>query len=287
MDAMPDFDPETYTADSRQIWNAAAARYEKLSSSLFGPVTEEFLEFIGVRKGWRVLDVACGPGIASRAAASRAARAGSVLAVDLAPGMIELAASRPAQKRAAPIEYRVMDAQKLELPDASFDAALSQLGLMLFARPDAALREMRRVTAPGGPVACLVQGRRSAMLFTALIMDAIIARAPHLKSPRGAPTLYAFGSDGVLEERFTQAGLTEIVTKRLTGIFRFSSPEDYWNALTEGAGRTGAMLRSLPPETQAKIKADVLRRAAKRRVRSFVEIPYEFVMARGLTPAIR
>lgn len=287
MESMTDFDPETYTADSQKIWNAAAARYEKMSSSLFGPVTEEFLEFIGVRKGWRVLDVACGPGIASRAAARRATQKGSVLAVDLAPGMIELAASRPAQKRAAPIEYRVMDAQKLEVPDASFDAALSQLGLMLFARPDAALCEMRRVTAPGGPVACLVQGRRSAMLFTALIMDAIVSRAPHLKSPQGAPTLYAFGSDGILEERFTRANLTEIVTKRLAGIFRFSSPEDYWNTLTEGAGRTSAMLRSLSPEIQAKIKADILRRAAKRRVRSFVEIPYEFVMARGLTPVIR
>ncbi|MEK7383585.1 MAG: methyltransferase domain-containing protein [Elusimicrobiota bacterium] len=284
---MSDFDPETYTAEQRAAWNEAAPRYEALSSSLFEPVTEEFMDFAGVRKGWHVLDVACGPGIASRAAARRAAQTGSVLAVDLAPGMVKLASSRPAGKRSAPIEFRVMDAQKLELPDASCDAAICQLGLMLFARPDAALAEMRRVVVPGGPVACLVQGRRSAMLFTALVMDAIIARAPQLRAPKGSPTLYAFGPDDILEEHFSRAGLTEMATRRLSGVFRFPTPEDYWTRMTEGAGRTGAMLRSLASEVQLKVKADVLRRAAKRKVGRAVEIPYEFVVARGLTPMIR
>ena len=284
---MTDFDPESYTAEQRAAWNEAAPRYETMSSSLFGPVTEEFLDFAGLRKGWSVLDVACGPGIASRAAARRVAEKGSVLAVDLSPSMVELAASRPAQKRLAPVEFRVMDAQTLELPDASRDAAICQLGLMLFARPDAALAEMRRVVAPGGTVACLVQGRRSAMLFTALVMDAIIARAPQLRAPKGAPTLYAFGPDDILEEAFARAGLTEMVTRRLSGAFRFPTPEDYWSCMTEGAGRTGAMLRQLTPEVQAKVKADVLRRAAKRKVGRAVEIPYEFVAARGFAPRLR
>jgi ubiquinone/menaquinone biosynthesis C-methylase UbiE len=284
---MSDFDPDAYNEDSRATWNEAAPRYDKLSAALFGPVAEEFAVFTGLRKGWRVLDVACGPGLASRAAARRAGEKGSVLASDFAPEMIALASSRPPEKRAAPIEWRVLDAQKLPLADASFDAVICQLGLMLFARPDAALAEMRRVAAPGAPVACLVQGRRSAMLFTALVMDAIVARAPHLRAPKGAPTLFAFGPDGILEEAFTRADLTEIVTKRLTGTFRFASPEEYWATMTEGAGRTGAMLRSLSPELQVKVKADVLRRAAKRRVGGFVEIPYEFTLARGFAPSRR
>lgn len=284
---MSDFDPATYTTEQRAAWSEAAPRYETMSSSLFGPVTEEFMDFAGLRKGWRVLDVACGPGIASRAAARRVTEKGSVLAVDLAPGMVELAASRPAPKRSAPIEFRAMDAHKLPLPDASFDAVICQLGLMLFARPDAALAEMRRVVVPGGPVACLAQGRRSAMLFTALVLDAIVSRAPHLRAPKGAPTLYAFGPDDILEEHFSRAGLTEMVTRRLVGAFRFPTPEDYWNCMTQGSGRTGAMLRTLPPEMQLKIKADVLRRAAKRKVGRAVEIPYEFIVARGLAPMIR
>ncbi len=287
MKSMSEFDPAVYHEESRASWHEAAPRYDKLSAALFGPVADEFMDFVGLRKGWRVLEAACGPGVATRAAARRLGEKGSVLATDFAPGMIELASSRPPEKRGAAVEWRVLDAQKMDLPDASFDAVICQLGLMLFARPDAALAEMRRVAKPGAPVACLVQGRRTAMLFTALVMDAIVARAPHLRAPKGAPTLFAFCPDGILEEAFTRANLTEIVTRRQTGVFRFGSPEEYWATMTEGAGRTGAMLRSLSPELQAKVKADVLRRAAKRRVGAFVEIPYEFAMARGLAPSLR
>jgi ubiquinone/menaquinone biosynthesis C-methylase UbiE len=287
MPAMAEFDSDAFTADSRAAWGEAASRYDKLSAALFGPAAAEFMAFAGLRKGWRVLEVACGPGVATRAAARRLGEKGSLLSTDFSPEMLAVAATYPPEKLSAPVERRAMDAQKLDLPDASFDAVICQLGLMLFARPDDALAEMRRAAKPGAPVACLVQGRRSAMLFTALVLDAIVSRAPHLRAPKGAPTLYAFGPDGVLEEAFTRAGLTEIVTKRLTGVFRFASPEEYWATMTEGAGRTGAMLRSLAPEVQAKVKADVLRRAAKRRVGGFVEIPYEFAMARGLAPSRR
>lgn len=284
---MTAFDPEAHTAESLAAWNAAATRYAKLSSSLFGPTAEAFIEFAGIRKGWSVLDVACGPGIASRAAARRAADKGKVLAVDLAPEMIKEAAGSKNNDGSAPIEYRAMNAEKLDLPDKSFDAVICQLGLMLFARPHAALAEMRRVAKPGTPVACLVQGRRTSMLFTALVMEAIVQRAPHLRAPAGAPTLYAFGADKIMEEAFAKAGLTEIVARRLNGTFRFATPEEYWNTITEGAGRTGAMLRSLPQETQNKVKADVLRRSAKHRDGKSLAIPYEFTMARGFAPVQR
>lgn len=281
---MTEFDPEAFTADATRTWSDAAPRYDQLSARLFAGITSEFVEFAGLRKGWRVLDVASGPGIAARAAARKAGETGAVTAVDLAPGMVALASARPAEKRAALIEWRVMDSKKLDLPDGSFDAVICQLGLMLFAEPDAALAEMRRVAKPGAPVACLVQGRRSHMLFTALVMDALVSRAPHLRAPKGAPTLYAFGTDGVLEESFSRAGLRELVTRRLEGVFRFKSAEDYWETMVGGAGRTRAMLDSLDEATRNKVKADVVRRAGKRRAGSFVEIPYEFAMARGFAP---
>src|SRR5687768_15799209 len=90
------FDPAAHTAESRAVWNEAAERYEKLSNALFGKTAEEFVEFAGLRKKWRVLDVACGPGIASRAAAARIDEKGSVLAIDLAPAMLERAKAAPA-----------------------------------------------------------------------------------------------------------------------------------------------------------------------------------------------
>ena len=275
------FDAAGHTAKARAIWDEAAERYEKLSNTLFAPTAEEFVAFAGLKKKWRVLDVACGPGIASRAAAVRIDEKGSVLAVDLAPGMLARAKAAPIPKRAAPIEFSEMDVHALPLADNSFDAAISQLGLMLFAEPDKALSEMTRVTKPGGIVACLVQGRREKMLFTSLILHAIVESDPSLRAPYGAPTLYTFGPDGALDSAFARAGLLEISTKRLTGTFRFASPEDYWTTMTASAGSTGAMLRSLSEKNQAWVKKTVLRRAAKNKSGSGIAIPYEFMMARG------
>ena len=133
------FDPAAHTAEAREVWSESAERYEKLSNSLFAKTAEEFVEFAGLRKKWRVLDVACGPGIATRAAAARIDEKGSVLGVDLAPGMLARAKAVPAAKRCAPIEYAEMDVHDLQLETGSFDAAISQLGLMLFAQPDKAL----------------------------------------------------------------------------------------------------------------------------------------------------
>jgi ubiquinone/menaquinone biosynthesis C-methylase UbiE len=275
------FDPTELTAQSRQVWNEAAQRYEKLANALFAQTAEEFVAFSGLKKKWRVLDVACGPGIASRAAAARLDEKGSVLGIDLAPRMLERARAVAAAKRAAPIAYAEMDVHALSLPDSSFDAAISQLGLMLFAEPDTALAEMTRVVKPGGVVACLVQGRREKMLFTSLVLHAIVEADASLRAPQGAPTLYTFGPDGALDAAFARAGLLEISTKRLNGTFRFASAEEYWTTMTEGAGRARTMLDSLTEKDQNWVKKTVLRRALKNKVGSRLEIPYEFIIARG------
>lgn len=279
------FDPAAHTDASRRSWTETAEAYERLSERLFAASAAEFVRFAGIRKGWRVYEAACGPGVATRAAAKAAGEKGFVLATDLAPGMIARAKAAPPPPRgSAPIEWRVMDAEEPDLPAASFDAAICQLGLMLFGRPDAALAGMVRAVKTGGVVACLVQGRREKMKFTSLVLETIVEFEPDLKAPPGAPTLYRFGHDGALEEIFAAAGLVEISTKRLSGDFYFPSAEEYWTTMTEGSGRTGAMLRSLDEETQAKVKKKVLRRAENYKRGRGVAVPYEFAMARATVP---
>lgn len=256
-----------------------------MSAELFASSVAELLAFAQLRRAMSALDVACGPGMVTRAAAQKLGADGKITGVDFAAGMIEQASAAANAPRDAKITWAVMDAHKLEFPNGTFDAVLCSLGLMLFADPQSALNEMRRVARPGATVACMVQGRRSHMMFTSLVLDAIVARAPQLRAPKGAPTLYAFGSDGVLETSFMQAGLIEISTKRISGVFKFSSAEEYWNTMVEGAGRTRQMLESLTPEVRAKVQADVLRRAARRKSGRAVQIPYEFVLARGHVPA--
>lgn len=274
--AAPAFDPDAYTKDARKSWDEASPRYKDLSARLFGPVTEPFLKLAALKPGWKVLELACGPGTATAAAAHAVGPKGFVTATDLSPQMLALGRALAIPNA----EFREADAQALAFPDASFDAVLCQLGLMLFARPEKALAETKRALKPGGVAAFLVQGTAEGMVFTSLLMKIMVKHAPELKVP-GAPTLYSFGGPGVLAKTLSAAGFTAVEDKRLSGTFPFESPEHYWQTMAEGAGRTGAILRTLPQTTQASVKSETLKAAGTFAAPGGIALPYEFVMARG------
>lgn len=105
-----------------------------------------------LRPGWRVLDVATGPGTVVVPAAKAVGRSGSILGIDLAEGQLSPARAI-AHTLDAPAKFQHLDAQRLTLPDHSVDVALCGFGLPYFADPVRAVREMARVTRPGGVVA--------------------------------------------------------------------------------------------------------------------------------------
>ncbi len=276
---MPSFDPAAFTADSRKNWTDAAPFYELISANLFPPITQAFLDFCSLKPGDSVLDVACGPGTATRGALEKVSPTGTVLGIDLSPGMLELARTRVPHAK-----FQEMNAEALDLPNDSFDKTICQLGLMLFAKPRAAAQEMARVVKPGGLVCCLVQGRGEKMIFTSLLMKTLLKHAPELKTP-GAPTLYAFGTPELLCDAFKDTALEKPETRVLEGTFPFDSPDHYWQTMTQGAGRTGAVLRALPEGTREAVRQDVLQQAAAYRDGPRLQIPYEVTLARARKPA--
>jgi SAM-dependent methyltransferase len=124
----------------------AAGAYEALFvPALFGPWAPKVADAAAIRPGQRVLDVACGTGVLGREVASRVGSAGGVTGIDPNPGMVAVA------KRIAPaVEWREGVAESLPFPDRTFDAVVSQFGLMFFTNRRQALREMLRVLKPGG-----------------------------------------------------------------------------------------------------------------------------------------
>jgi len=142
MNAATDISFEAYRGD-------AAENYERYFVPAIGaPVAGDLLELAALQPGERVLDVACGTGVIARLAAERVGTEGAVSAVDLNPGM--LAVARSVRSAGAAIDWQEGGAEELPLADASFDAALCQLGLQFFRDRVAGLREMRRVLVPGG-----------------------------------------------------------------------------------------------------------------------------------------
>ena len=131
---------------------AAATAYEELFvPAVFGQWAPVVAQAAGVEPGQQVLDVACGTGILAREAARRVGQAGAVAGLDMTPGMVAVA-----EQLAPEIEWKQGTAGELPFAEATFDAVVSQFGLMFFPDRVQALREMRRVLVPGGRLAVAV-----------------------------------------------------------------------------------------------------------------------------------
>ena len=134
----------------------AAEMYERyVARHILGPWAPLLVDVACLAPGERVLDVACGTGAVTRIASERVGLAGSVIGVDLNPGMIRVAKSLPIPA-GAPIEWLERSALDLQLENAAFDVVLCQQGLQFFPDKLLALREMRRVLDQGGRLAASV-----------------------------------------------------------------------------------------------------------------------------------
>src|SRR6185436_6273038 len=144
------------TNEQWQLTMKAAELYERCPARyILGPWAPLLVETARLAAGERVLDVACGTGVVTRAAAERVGRRGRVVGIDLNPGMIAVARSLAAIDD-APIEWLERSALDLGLDGASFDAVLCQQGLQFFPDKPVALREMRRVLDRNGRLALSV-----------------------------------------------------------------------------------------------------------------------------------
>lgn len=156
-----------------------------------------------IRPGQRVLDVACGTGVLTRAAAVRAGPSGAVTGLDLSPGMLAVAA------RLSPtLTWQEGSAEALPFPDESFDAVVSQFGLMFVSDPPAALREMMRVLKPGGRLAVAVW----ASLVDTPAYAAEVALVERLVGVDAAIPLrapFVLGERARLAEHFLAAGIPD------------------------------------------------------------------------------
>jgi SAM-dependent methyltransferase len=126
---------------------------EKFVPALFGPWGPVVANAAGVAPGQAVLDVACGTGAATTAAAAIVAPIGRVVGLDANPEMLDVA-----RRKSADIDWREGVAESLPFDDASFDAVISQFGFMFFDDRPRALSEMMRVLKPGGRLAVAVCG---------------------------------------------------------------------------------------------------------------------------------
>ncbi|MZH02050.1 MAG: methyltransferase domain-containing protein [Nitrospinae bacterium] len=131
---------------------------ELLLPRMFIPLAETILEEADIKQDEHILDLACGPGTVARLAANKVGLGGRVLALDISSAMLEVAKDKPVTANSAHIKYEESPASSLNVPDNSFDKTICQQGLQFFPDRKESLKEMVRVTKPGGKINIAVWG---------------------------------------------------------------------------------------------------------------------------------
>jgi ubiquinone/menaquinone biosynthesis C-methylase UbiE len=205
-------------ADRTQELQRAALAYEELFvPALFEAWAPRVLDAARIEAGDRVLDVACGTGVLARAAAGRAGRAGAVAGADVNAAMLEVAA------RIDPgIEWQAAPAEDLPFDDQSFDAVVSQFGLMFFSDPAAAAGEMHRVLVPGGRAAVAVfDALENVPAYEA--MAGILDRLGHATAASALRVPFAYGDTQLLATLFEEARFATVAVATDERTARFSN----------------------------------------------------------------
>jgi SAM-dependent methyltransferase len=179
-----------------------------------------------------------------------------VLATDWSPAMIERFGARVREEGLRGAEGRVMDCHALELPDDGFDVTGSQFGVMLVPDQPRALREMVRVTRPGGRVLVTAYGSPAELEFVQFFSSALKAVVPEFPGlPDDPPPLEFQVSDpDVLRRRLTDAGLKDIRVERTAERPAFTSGQGMWHWVLYGNPIPGMMVADLSEDQRARLR---------------------------------
>lgn len=203
-----------------QIAADAARIYDEYYiSGLFAQWAPHLINAATVKSGDRVLDVACGTGVLTGAVAEAVGEGGSAIGVDINANMLTVA-----REKYPSIEWLEAPAESLPFDDATFDAVVSQFGLMYFADQQAALGEMLRVLRPGGKLAVAVWDKMENLPAYALEEKLIVRELGEKFSDQ---SMFGLGNKEKLRELFSTAGMPVCDIRTIEGAARFASINDW------------------------------------------------------------
>jgi SAM-dependent methyltransferase len=220
--------------------------YDRLMGRWSRQLAQRFVMFTGVQDGQVVLDVGCGTGALAMTIAAARPHA-EVTGVDASAALVRAANACAGNG----VRFLVGDAQDLRWPDASFDLTLSLLVVNFIPDRDRALREMIRVTRPGGTIAAAVWDYGAGMLMLRTFWDEALALTPAIadRDERCMPLC----RPGELAAFWRDRGLVDVEERPLTISQRFDGFEDYWMPFQSGQGPAGAYASSLSMADRARL----------------------------------
>jgi len=237
----------------RKAWDGIAVNFDRyVTPTANWVLAKTALRLSGLKPGMHFLDVASGSGALSLPAARLGAK---VLAVDISPVMIERLKARADEEGLSHLKGRVMDGHHLDLNDHTFDIAGSQFGVMLFPDFRRGLRELVRVTRPGGTVFLVTFGPIQKVEFIGMFTRAVQEVVPGFTglSTDTPPLLFQVSDESVLRVKMEEAGLSNVEVKTVLHKLSFHSGKDMWNWVTSSNPIATQMISGLDDEQRNQV----------------------------------
>lgn len=256
----------------RYGWDKAAEYYEGFWAEQLRPAQDMMLELAAISKGEKVLELACGTGLVTFKIAELLSGSGQLVATDISQSMVDKVAASALDRGLSLDVYR-MDAEALDLPDASFDVAICALGLMYCPDPIAAMRQMHRVLVPGGRAAAAVWGARRNCGWAEIFP--IVERRV---ASEVCPLFFQLGNGNALADAFEFAGFVPVETRRISVLLRYANADAALGAAFAG-GPVALAYSRFDSEKRDSAHAEYLESIEAFRKGDAYEIPGEYVVA--------
>ena len=207
------------------IWNEVAPRYHKRWASVNnGPFqsTKKLVELIEIKKGDKVLDIACGTGVVTKKIREKVGNSGYVVGADTSTTAIKIA--KKWNERKPNLDFVNIDAERFSFTQ-KFDIITCQYALFFFPNSQKALKNMKNSLKKSGKLGISVHGNN--VPFFSNILDSVTKFIPDYVAP-GSPNLDRFGTKSALHDEISKAGFSRITVKEF--VFQYSPGkfEDYW-----------------------------------------------------------
>jgi ubiquinone/menaquinone biosynthesis C-methylase UbiE len=260
-------DLDQYRRDSQEAWSSIATTWERergFLSSATRLVDERLVERLGPQPGDTVLELAGGTGETTPALAERLGAGGRLISTDFAASMVDVARAQSDKAGLENVEHRVLDAERMDLPDSSMDRVACRFGYMLMADPAAALAETRRVLRDPGRLAFAVWATADRNPWAAIPGQTMVELGSAPPTEPGSPGPFVLGDPQRIRQLVGGAGFSDPEIEEVPVHWGYVDADDHWQRTITLSPSIGKRVAELSDEDRERVRTTVRERVEAR-----------------------